>query len=151
MAEDARYRTRFYLSSYILDANLTKDDDATEVDWISQYTYPPYPLKRIFFEPKNVDLIFNIDTPVTTPRLDFDGSIIGYNEKVPILIQCVTKQGITGNKLRWKADAELRRVVETYPLGSYRSISRAEPFDTRMGNWIIYGIKDVLTHERDTT
>ena len=98
-----------------------------------------------------MDLTFAVDNPTTEPEVDWDGYIIGYTEKVPIIIQCPTKQGITGNRLRWQADAELRRVLENNPLGSYRSISRSEPFDQMLGSHMLYGIKVTLTYSRDVT
>ena len=151
MVDDARSRTKTYLNSYLSNANLLKDDAATQVSFIIQYTYQSYPFKRVFYSPKNVDLIFAIDNPTSEPRMDWDGYINGYREQVPIIIQCPTKQGIDGNKLRWQADAELRRVVETYPMGSYRAVSQAVPFDQRMGTWTLYGVKVTLSYERDKT
>ena len=151
MVEDARQRQKTWLDTYITDSNLTKDDDTTEVSWISCFEEPQYSLERVFYGTKNVDLLYTIGTPTSSPLVDWDGTIYDYEEAVPIYVQCVTKQGITGNKLKWKADAELRLVAETYPLGSYRSISRAEPYDQNIGSWKIYGIKVTLTYSRDTT
>ena len=48
----------------------------------------------------------------------------GYEEDVPIEIYCIDKSGITGTKLMWKAERELRHVAETYPEGSRRNLIR---------------------------
>ena len=151
MAEDARQRIKTFIDTHTVDANLTKDDDVTEVTWISAFSDPPYPLKMVFHSVKNVDLIYSIETPVTEAKVASDGSIYKYCEHVPVVIQCIRKRDIDGNKLRWKAEAELRRILEENPISSYHSMDRSEPFDKDMGGWMLFGIRTVVTYERDTT
>ena len=151
MAYDARERTITWITTYDTPANITKDDDVTEASYILQYSNPPYPLSRIYFDPKNVDLTFTTDEPTTEAIVDWDGYTIGYNEKVPIHINCPTKQGITGNKLLWKAQAELRRIFETYPLGSYRGFSVGSPYTQKLGLFTLYGVTVTVSYERDTS
>jgi hypothetical protein len=150
-AQDPRYRTKVYLDTYLTAANMLKDDDATQLSTITQFTDPHVPYERIFYDPKNVDVVFAIDTPESVPKNDWDGTIYGYRETVPISILTVTKQGITGAVARWRCERELRRVVETYPSGSYRSLRRMRDYDQEMGGWILHGVVYELTYERDTT
>ena len=151
MVYDARNRTKVFLDTYLTAGNMLEDDDATPAAFIVHFSDPPYPLKLVFFGSKNIDIIFSVDTPTTTPKLDWDGYIIGYRETVPIHIFTVDKTGITGTELRWKAEAELRRIVETYPMGSYRSLDRVAKNDKWMGGWILHSVTYNLTYERDKT
>jgi len=130
---------------------MLKDDASTQLTTITAFGDPPYPFDRVLYDPKNVDVVFSIFTPETSVKVDWDGTVIGYTERTPIRIYAVTKQGITGPEARWKAEAELRRIVETNPLGSYRSCSRVRDLDRDMGGWTLYGVEYVLTYERDTT
>jgi hypothetical protein len=152
MADDPRYRMKLWMDTYLSNANLLWDDAVTQCTFITAYRDPPYPMERVLYETKKVDLVYSIGIPTTTPKVDWDGATYGYRESVPILIQCPTKQGITGNKLYWQAEAELRRIAETYPLSSYRNIERVgEPGHMEMGGWILFGGTVRFTYERDTT
>jgi len=151
MVYDARNRTKVFLTTYLTAGNMKEDNGATNAAFIVHFSDPPYPLKLVFFGDKNIDIIFAVDTPVSTAKLDWDGYIIGYRETVPIYIFTVDKTGITGTELRWKAEAELRRIVETYPMGSYRSLDRVAKNDKWMGSWILHSVTYNLTYERDTT
>jgi hypothetical protein len=151
LVEDARKRTKTWLDTYLRNASILKDNGTTQASYISAFGDPPYPYNRVFYEPKNQDLVWCIFPPNTEPLYDWDGSIYGYNEKVPIVIRTVTKQGITGPKILWQAEAELRWVSETYPLGSFRGLNRIGPANMDMGGQTIYGAEYVLSYERDTT
>lgn len=151
MVYDARNRTKTFLTTYLTAGNMLEDDDATPAAFIVHFSDPPYPLKLVFFGDKNVDIIFSIDTPTTTSVLNWDGYIIGYREAVPIHIFTVDKTGITGTELRWKAEVELRRIIETYPMGSYRSLNQITKNDQWMGGWTLHSVTYTLTYERDTT
>jgi hypothetical protein len=128
-----------------------KDDAATQVSFITAYGDPPYPFERVFFDPKNVDLAHCIFPPDSEPLYDWNGSIYGYREAVPIVLRTVKKQGITGPKLLQQAEAEIRWVSENYPLGSFRGLRRIGPANMDMGGWTIFGAEYVLSYERDTT
>jgi hypothetical protein len=152
LADDPRYRTKLWLDTYLSNANLLKDDGVAQAAFITAYADPPYPMKKVFNDPKNVDLVYSIYQPTSAPKVDWDGTTYGYREAVPIAVQTVTKQGIDGNKLLWQAEAELRRVVETYPLSSYRSLERmGPPSNVDMDGWVLFQQRYVLTYERDTT
>lgn len=116
-------------------ANLTKNDDATKVNFTVCYTGANYPITRVF-KTKGKDLLFLVDTPTVRTA----GVKVRYIESIPIKISCIDKSGITGTKLRWKAEKELRRVIKLYPLGSFHSMDRSEPSDERLGSTIIHSV-----------
>lgn len=150
MVDDPRYRTKDYLETYLTAGNLTKDDDATNVSFIVAFGEPDYPITKVFLT-KGVDLVFSIGDPESTPLMDYDRSAYGYSEKVPITVTAIDKTGITGEKLRWKAEAELRRVVEVNPTGSQRSLEAMRPNEVKLGSTTLYQQTYVLRYLRDTT
>lgn len=147
MSEDARYRIKVWLETYVNDVNLTKDDDSTYIEWIVAFGYPDYSLIHVFKE-KCIDLIFSISDPDTEPLRDADQIIRNYREHVPITIWCIDKTGITGTKLRWKAERELRRIAETHPEGSQRNLMRMRDNDKRLGSTILYSRELILDYVR---
>ena len=150
--QDARQRTKTYLETYILNANLTKDDDLSTVSWIVAFGLPDYPLSRVFKD-KAVDLIFSVNTANMKAVRDFRQYPYCYEEVIPIEIFCVNKTGppaITGTKLRWKAEAELRRISEAYPLASVRWIMRGTDNEKKLGSQTIYSVKYELGYIRPT-
>ena len=150
MVDDPRYRTKVWLETYILNANLTKDDDATQVTFIVCYGMPNYPIERVFKD-KNVDLVFSITKPDSTPIFDSTHYVIGYSEEVPITTFTVDKTGITGTKLNWKAETELRRISENNPLGSLRQFKKLSDSEQNLGSTILYSSLYQLNYERDKT
>jgi hypothetical protein len=152
MAEDARYRTKVWLDTYITKANLTKDDDSTQVRFRVMYANPDYPFKKDFKHFADpTDLFFIIDTPNSTAMPGHDQYPIGYEEHVPIEVACIDKTGITGTLLRWKAVKELRKVAEDNPFGSQRSLEEERPNDKRLGSLTVYSQRVILNYRRDTT
>lgn len=153
MVEDARYRTKVYLTHAtkgINPSNLTKDDASTLAKYIVAYGNPDYPITRVFKD-KRIDVIFSLGEPDSEPMLNFDQTPYGYEEHVPITTFCIDKTGITGTKLKWKAEAELRRITETYPTGSQRALERRGDNDQRLGSTILYSTQFILNYRRDTT
>lgn len=132
-----------YLDTYVLNSNLTKDNDTSQATFHVAFSYPDYPLERVF-DDKAVDLIYSVGTPTTT-ALPVG---VGYDEAVPIKIFCIDKTDITGTKLRWKAEKELRRVVEANPTGSLRSLDRIEDNEQRLGSTTLYSVKYILRYKR---
>ena len=148
-SQDARQRTKVYLETYILDANITKDNDLTQATWTVFFGFPDYPLSRIFKD-KAVDLVFCVDTATSKSMRDFRQYPYAYDEVVPIEIFAVDKTGITGTKLRWKAEAELRRITEAYPLASIRWIVRGQENQKNLGSQTLYSVKYELGYIRPT-
>jgi hypothetical protein len=148
MADDPRSRTKTFIDTHVTDSNITKDDGTTEASWISKYADPNYPLERVFFSPKNVDGMYLIDTADSTAITDWKHETYSYEEKLPITANCVTKHGITGNKLRWKMEEELRSIVEDYPVPSVRRFNRLTPQDIRHGLFTVYSVQYNLEYKR---
>jgi len=123
---------------------------STQVTYIVCYGNPDYPLVRVFID-KDIDLIFSVGESTSEAVNDFNYYPVGYEEHVPITAWCIDKTGITGVELEWKAEEQLRRVTELYPLGSVRSLERLEDEDQNMGGTIIYGRKFMLNYRRDLT
>ena len=142
--QDARQRTKTWLDTYLSALNLTKDDNSTPASYITQWSGQHYPLRKVFVSPKNVDLAFVVDTP-NTQALPIG---IGYDETVPITIWTIDKTGITGDKLRWKAEAELRRLAENYPIGSLRTLERLTPNEQHLGSTTLYSVQYNLAYKR---
>jgi hypothetical protein len=150
LVDDARFRTKDWLDTYLLNANLTKDDDVTQVVFIVAFGYPDYPLSRVFFDPKNVDLVYAVLKARSRPLFGASTTPWGYEETVPIDIRCVSKEFITGTKLMDKGEIELRRAAEANPLGSRRALSDGRDV-TEMLSTPIYGVQVDMSYRRNLT
>ena len=146
MVDDPRYRTKVWLETWLTPANLTKDDGVTQVTFIVCFGMPDYPIERVFKD-KNVDLVYAVDTPETEPL----PVGVGYLENMPINIWCINKAGISGTKLRWKAEAELRRVAETEPVSSLRTLTRLTDNEKNLGSTVLYSVTYNLRYKRYVT
>ena len=149
MVSDARSNTKVYLDTYLDSAELT-DDEGAPVIWKVAYANPDYPLVNVFWG-KLVDLLFSVGEPDSRPLMNFDMIPYGYEEHVPISIECVDKPFVTGEKLKWKGEAELRRIVETYPAGSLRSLSGRRSDDRELGSARLYSTRVTLNYRRGIT
>lgn len=116
---------------------------STAVSFIVAYADADYPLIRVFID-KDVDLVFCIGTP-DSEALPVG---VGYIENIPITVWCIDKTGLTGTKLRWKAEAELRRVAETYPSGSLRTLNRLSDNKQNLGSTILYSVNYIMRYTR---
>ena len=151
-AEDARQRTKVYLETYLTAANLLVDAGVDQVKFIVFFSNPNYPVARMFTD-KFVDLSFAIGEPESKGVIDSDHYTIGYDEHVPITIYAMDKEGITADKLKWQAERELRRVVETYPIatGSSRGLLTRSGLSETFGGKMLRSSKWILNYKRDTT
>jgi hypothetical protein len=140
--EDVRYRNKVYLETYL--------DDSALPNYIVAYGEPDYSLVRVFKE-KGVDLVYSLGEHTSDSIIDSDHYPIGYKEHVPVAILCIDKDNLEGTKLMWQAETELRRVTETYPLGSLRALSTRRPQTKRLGSTVLYSAEYMLEYERDTT
>jgi len=121
------------------------DDDSTEVSFAVIYENPPYSVEHEFRAASApVDLLYVVGTP-DSEALPVG---VGYVENIPITIWCIDKTNITGTKLRWKAEAELRYVAETYPVGSLRTLSRMSDNEQHLGSIILYSVTYGLRYKR---
>lgn len=150
MVNDPRTQTKTWLTSYLTAANMKEDDDATNASFIITFEGADYELNRVFFD-KQVDLIFIVHKPRTRAMKQHDMYIYGYEETVPIEVMCIDKTGITAELLIWKAEAELRRVAETYPFGSFRDLTMANETKILFGATILYAVTYDLRYVRNKT
>ena len=111
---DPRYRTKVWLDTYLTGANLLKNNGSTQASSITQFSDPPYSIPRIFYGGKDVDIVFTILSPSSTPVLGAFHKAYAYEETVPIMVSTLDKTAITGVNLLWQGDLELRRLQETY-------------------------------------
>ena len=151
MAQDARYRTKAWLDTYLVPANVTKDDDVSHATFQVMFAFPDYPLTREFKSPSVVCVIYAVGEPTSTPTRNYNQSAYGYDEQVPIFICSMDKTGVTGTLVKWKAEAELRRITETYYEGSLRGLDRRADRDQRFGSETLYMTEYTLRYWRDTT
>jgi len=134
--EDARYRNKVYLQTWLSSTALP--------NYIVAYGEPDYPLVRVFKE-KAIDLVFSIGTPdsVALPVG------VGYIENVPITIWCIDKTNISGTKLRWQAETELRRICEEHPTGgSMFTWQRLGDNEKNLGSTVLYSVNYVVNYKR---
>lgn len=142
-SQDARQRIKVFLDTRLLAANITKDDNTTQASYITCWADPPYPITKVF-NTKSVDLVFSIGIPASqAPRVH-----TRYEEVVPITTYSTDKTGITGTKLRWKGELELRRIVREYYAGSFHALQRIEDNDEPLGSMILYSTKFMLNYRR---
>lgn len=151
MVNDSRNNTKVYLDAYLSAPNMLKDGGVVQLITHVMYSDPDIPIKRLFYD-QAVDCFFCVGTPESKTDVDWDGTIIGYNEAVPITIFTIDTSTVTGTKARWTCEAELRRVVETFPIGtgSLRILERISNNEQDMGGWTLYSVTYKLTYQRDT-
>lgn len=149
-AQDPRYRTKVFLDKYLTATNLTKDDDSAKLSFLTAFGKPPYCIVRIFTD-KAVDLIYSIDEPNSSPLIQADLSTWGYKENVPITTFCIDKPGITGEKVKWKAERELRRICENQPFGSVRHLDNRADNNQIIGGTRVFSTKWIMRYRRDIT
>jgi hypothetical protein len=98
-----------------------------------------------------VDLVYSLGEHTSDSLIDSDHYSIGYKEHVPITILCIDKDNIEGTKLMHQAETELRRVTETYPLGSLRALGTRRPQTKRLGSTTLYSAEYMMEYQRDNT
>jgi len=140
--EDARYRNKVYLETYLSATALP--------NFIVAYSEPDYPMVRVFNE-KGVDLVISLGEHTSDSLIDSDHYPFGYKEHVPITTLCINKINIAGTKLMHQAETELRRVAETYPLGSLRALGARRPQTKRLGSLTLYSAEYMMEYQRDST
>ena len=151
--DDPRYRMKVYLDTYLTAANLLEDNGVTEASFIVCFANPDYPIGKILIT-KSVDLVFTCGEPNSVPLPGFNHKPYGYEESVPITVYTVNKSGITAENLKQQAEAELRRIAETYPAPTATTlhlIASTRSATQRYGGQSIYGQTYVWTYRRDMT
>lgn len=148
-ASDARSNTKSYIDVKVRSSQITKNDDSTLASWTCIYEDPPYHLSREFRAASNsVQGLYVVSQPNSTPLIQVGRAVHGYDEQVPIHICAVDSTDVTGTVLQWKMEAELRYVLETYPIASYRSLDRRASHDRALGSMWLYDAEFVLNYRR---
>ena len=152
MVADARKMIKDFLDARLSATNMKEDDAVTNASFIVCFDYPTYPLIRVFND-KEVDLIFSVGKLTNTALTDYTQAPYGYREMVPIDVCCIDKTGITGVKLLQKAEAELRRVIENYTVGTaeWEDLSEGSDITKFHGRTKIYGVRVILKYVRGIT
>jgi len=141
--QDPRQRGKTWMDTYLDADALTENDDSTPVTFITCWANPPYPISKVLLS-KGVDLVYTVAVPDTEP-LPLG---VGYIENTPIAIYTVDKTNILGEKLRWKAENELRRIAREHPLGSLRTVSRVREATQNLGSTTLYSVTLNLRYKR---
>jgi len=152
VATDARYRTKVFLDTYITDANLT-DDAAGALTNTVMYAYPPYPKELIFSDNySGFSVVFFVDKPTSKARYSSAKSIYAYEESIPVHVHAVDKTGVTAELLLWKAETELRTILQTYPdVTNLRILPTVKDHTVREGSTVFYGFTLTFSYVRNIT
>lgn len=151
MVDDARYRQKVFLETYINRSNIVKDDGSTMAGVEFMYWEPNYPMILEFKFPSVVHGIYAVGNPDSEPLPGHDQATYGYRERVPIIIITIDRTGVTGTLLQWSMEQELRRICELYPTGSWRSLDRGRNLDRNLGSTILFQREWIMDYTRDTT
>jgi len=151
MVEDARYRQKVFLETYISPLNIHKDDGETHAGVEIMYWEPNYPMILEFKSPSVVHGIYAIGTPESEGKRSGDQVIRRYRERTPIVIITMDRTDVTGTLLNWSMEAELRRICELYPTGSQRSLERGRNLDLDLGTTKLYQREVIMDYWRGTT
>jgi len=151
LPEDARYRQKDFLETYIDRNNIVKDDGTTIAGIEFMYWEPNYPMTPEFKAPSVVHGIYAIGNPESEPKVSGDLIIRRYHEQVPIVIVTMDRTGVTGTLLQWTMAEELRRIYELYPTGSHRVPRRGRTLDMDLGTTKLYQREWITDYWRGTT
>ena len=132
---DARYNTKDYWEEYINTTTLQN------YNWIVCYSSPPYPIIRVFRD-KYYDINFTVGQPNSTPLIQGDQTIYGYEEHVPTGIWTLD------TKLNHLAETELRRIAKDYSEGSHRTIDRRTSRVVDLGSTQLFHTEFILNYRR---
>ena len=150
VVDDARYRSKVYLDTYLVAASMKEDNGATNATTATMYNLPNVPLKLLFFGTLNYDAVFTIGEPNTQVTTGHNNKAYKYAEEIPINIYAVDKTGLTATKLLWQCECELRRIVESYAnsTGTLRVLRRTKPNAQYLGGFFLYSVECVLSYMR---
>ena len=130
----------------VTDANITIEDGVTVAKYECDYEYQPAIMKRLMLEdPHNYDLLFIVSFVDEPPPDDSASGPVNYNYLIGVQPVCIHKYGATGSitvngdKLAYKAEQEIKRVIRENPYGSLRNTRGARKVVTRIGKDLVYG------------
>jgi hypothetical protein len=155
MISDARSLTRTFLTTYLIDTNIVRDDGAMEATYCVIYKNGRYPIIKEFqalCDP--VDGVYAVGEPETRQLFDaVTRKVYAHDEKVPIFVYTINKVGVTGTRLKMVMERELRRVCETYPIVSQQHgrLERLGGTHKQIGSITLYSTEFVLSFKRSIT
>lgn len=150
--DDPRSKVKAYLDLRVTDANLTKDDDATQASWAAIFESSRYRLAWEFRAASSpVQGLYVVGQPTSVPLLGASRSPYGYEETLPIHVCAVNSKDCGGEQLMWKMDAELRSIVQDFEIGSACNFTTRTPNTMSLGSDILYNITWDLQYRRGLT
>ena len=150
--KDARQKVKEYLDLRITPANLTKDDGVTLASTVNMFELKMYHMRYEFRAAASpVQGIYAIGEADSEPKFSGSPSPYGYIENVPIHTLTIDSEGCGGELLQRKMLNELRRVVETYEIGSHTNLLRGGDYSRSLGSMWLYDKKWILKYERGLT
>ncbi len=147
---DASYLTRVIIETYVRDAQITKDDGSSNANWASFFENPPYPLALEFSKVGGIDCAYVLGEATSIPEVSGDQIVRRYQEKIPIHVCTMDREGVTGRAMKHKMVSELRYVLETYPIGSQRVLEEGRSNDRALGSMWLYDQTFTLSYKRGT-
>lgn len=150
LRDDARYRTKVYIETYWAAAN-AEDDAGAALTIRCMYANVPYPLSLELYSGSTNDVLILLGKAKSTPLIGHDHSAYGYHEQVPITIAAIDKTAVTADKVVTQCETELRRILETYPLGSVRTLDQTRETTEILGSSTLYQIEYLMNYQRDKT
>jgi hypothetical protein len=151
VADDVRKTLKDLITAHINPIVITKDDNVTMATYIIEYESPPWIILQDFIITQGYDLVFTVGRTLVTPKRFLQGVPLIYDGRYPVSTWCVDKTGITGTKLKWKADEELERVFEDNPGTFSQAIDLSQDDDHVLGSVMLYNTRHIIKHKRYRT
>ena len=119
---------------------LTKDNGSTKAKYVVIFALPPWIILTDYLKTNNYDVVFPVQQQIVTPTRHHQHVPIHYVGLYTVGIWCIDKPGITGEKLRWKAWLELKRIFEENPVyhAQPQVIKAVRDKDAKYGETILY-------------
>lgn len=150
MVEDARYRQKVFLETYLNRGNIVKDDGSSMAGVEFMYWEPNYPMILEFKPPSVVHGIYALGTPESEARRSGDQVIRRYHERCPVVMITMDRTDATGTLVNWSMEAELRRICELHSTGSQRNLERGRNLDLDLGTTKLYQREVIMDYWRGT-
>jgi len=113
---DPRNRIKTVIDTYLVAANITKDDGVTNATTVTCFDGATYPIYRVFTT-KTVDAVAVISRGASSVLYTdwvFGHKPYGFEEQVKIDIYAINKTTITASNLAEKYEQEIRRIFTVY-------------------------------------
>jgi hypothetical protein len=147
--KDPRERTLTWLETYFTTANVTDDNSNTTLG-LMMYEESEFPVELVFIDLYR-DYVITVGDSDLEPLRNADKTVHSYRENVPLTVSLFDRGDLTGTKVKWKIEAELRRIAETYLFGSVRLVTARQPKTQFLGNERMHSFTYELSYVRDKT